>query len=160
MGQVGNLPPIVNRRGAQDLARVLLNIDTERHFRRPWRQAFLVIAGLVTQLAGHHRGPGRGSRRRLEVSNDFEGTAENRQRRRRKIVLLKLGFRIDNLNGLERLFGPSQFQRDQIFVRRLIAVDVIPLPQLAFEFHFASGAALDAQPFRSRQAEDPVTLCA
>ncbi len=107
MGQVGNLPPIVNRRGAQDLARLLLNIDTKRHFSGPWRQAFLVIAGLVTQLAGHHRGPGRGSRRRFEVRNDFEGTAEDRQRRRRKIVLLQLRFRIYDLNSLKRLFRPS-----------------------------------------------------
>jgi hypothetical protein len=138
---------------------VLLNVDAESDVGRAGRKAFLVVAGLIAQLAGHHRWAWGDRTWRLEMGHDFEGAAEDRQGRRRKIVLLQLWFRICDLNGLERLFGPSQFQRDQVFIGRFIAVDVIARPQLGFEFHFAAGAAFYAQPFGSRQAEDGITLC-
>jgi hypothetical protein len=138
---------------------VLLNVDAESDVRCAWRQALLVVAGLITQLAGHHRWTWGDRSWRLEMSDDFERAAKDRQRSRGKIVLLQLWFGICDLNGLERLFGPSQFQRDQVFVGRFIAVDVIARPQLGFEFHFAAGAAFYAQPFGSRQAEDGITLC-
>jgi len=135
-----------------------LNIDGNSNLHGLGRQALLVVAGLVAEFAVHHYWAGRQGRRRLEVRDDLEIPAENRERRHGEVVLFDLRFWIDNLLGLQRILGPGELQWDEIVVGGLVAIDVEAGLQLQLEFYIRRSTALDADVIGGSYCENVIGL--
>jgi hypothetical protein len=107
--------------------RKLLNVERQRDVDGLGRQAHPVIAGLITELAGDHRHPVRRAGRDLELRSDVELTVQHRQWLFGELELLHLGFRICDLGHFwSGAALPGKPQRNQIGIRRSVAVGVIP----------------------------------
>lgn len=120
---------------------MLFDGDGKLDFDRRGPEAHLVAASLITQFAGHGCRTGGGIGGRGEVRADVEGAGEDE-----KVFISYL-----NLFGLgegetlrfERAINPGQFERDEVLVFRMIAVDVEARENFDLEVLDSRGAALD-----------------
>ena len=106
------------------------NLNLLRNIQRLGRQTHGVVASLVTQFAGERRGPRRGIGGDLEMRHDLEIAGEDRQRLLREAVLFRAGLREGEAGRLQRSGIPGEPQRNQVFIRGRIAVDVITRAQI------------------------------
>ena len=107
----------------------LLDVHGELDVHRLRGQALFLVTGLKTQLAIHQSHARLGRGRSFKFGHDLEPAAEHRYRLLRERIVLQQRFRIDDLLGFQRPFDPRQFERDQIFVGGLVAVDVVTCAQ-------------------------------
>jgi hypothetical protein len=85
-------------------------------------ETHFVVAGLVSQFAHHHGRAGGRVSWSLELGRYVEVTCKDSQHLAADFDLFR--FRIRDLFDLQWATGPSEFQRDQEFILRLVTVDV------------------------------------
>lgn len=123
-------------------SRRLFNNDGELDFECLRRQARTLIAGLIADLAGHHRLAWFGVSRDLEIGHDIEAAGVDRERFLRERVLLHCGFRILDLGHLQRARSPGELEGDQVFIARRVAVAVVAFAHAGLDFDWHGGSAL------------------
>lgn len=91
-------------------------------FYRSRPETHFVITCLIAKLPHHDRVTHGRICRSLEICVDLKIASENRQELATHFDLFR--FRIRHVLNFERSAGPGQFQRNEKFVFRLVAVDV------------------------------------
>ena len=126
----------------------------ERNIQGFGRQAHCIVTGLIAELAGQRRRSRRRSGGRLEVGDNFKIAGEDRERLLGKSVFLHARLGKRKAGGFERARVPGEAQRNQVFVRGCVAVDVIAGPQLHGQRGIDSGARLRGNLLRGQVVED------
>jgi hypothetical protein len=85
-------------------------------------ETHFVVAGLIPQFAYHHGRAGGRVSRSLKLGGYVKAARKDGQHLAADFDLLRL--RIRDLFDLQWAAGPSEFQRDQEFILRLVTVDV------------------------------------
>ncbi len=130
------------------------NLNLLRNIQRLRRQTHRIIAGLIAQFAGESRGSGRGAGGRLKVRHDLEIAGEHRQWLFREAVFFHARLREGEAGNLQRSGIPGEPQRNQVFVRGRIAVDVVTRAQVQRQHGIDHRAWLRNHLARRREVKD------
>jgi len=117
------------------------------------REAHRIVARLVAEFPGHRDGARRRVRWSFEFRDHHEIAAKDGNRLFRKAVLFHFRLGVGHLHYLEWSSGPGNLQRDQVIVRRRVAVDVKAGAKLQREFRFPDPTGLRDKLLRRRDAQ-------
>jgi hypothetical protein len=106
--------------------RLFHNFNLERNLQCLGRETHGVVAGLVAQFARKRRRSRRGIAGRLKMRHDLEIASEHRQRLLGEAVLFHPRLWEREAGGLQRSRIPGEAERNQVFIRGRVAVDVVP----------------------------------
>jgi len=130
------------------------NLNLLRNIQRLGRQTHGIVAGLITEFAGQCSGSRRGIGGSLEMRDDLEVATEYRQWLFREAVFFHARLRESEAGNLQRSGIPGEPQRNQVFIRGRIAVDVVTRAQIQRQHGIDHRARLRDYLTRRREVKD------